>query len=142
MLIHETKIRVRYGEVDQMGFLYYGNYGLYYEVARAEMIREANYTYREMEEDGIVMPVLKLNIKYLRPAKYDQLIRIETTLQTFTNASFITFQHKLFNEENELINKGEVTLTFFNPQENKRTKMPKKLADFLVPHYPELNNFL
>ena len=76
MLIHETKIRVRYGEVDQMGFLYYGNYGLYYEVARAEMIREANYTYREMEEDGVVMPVLKLNIKYLRPAKYDQLIRI------------------------------------------------------------------
>jgi acyl-CoA thioester hydrolase len=74
----ETKIRVRYGETDQMGYLYYGYYALYYEVGRAEAIRELGFTYKQMEDMGIMMPVAELNAKYYRPAKYDDLITVKT----------------------------------------------------------------
>ena len=95
MVTGTTFIRVRYGEVDQMGFLYYGNYALYYEVARAEMIRNAGYPYSEMEKDGIVMPVVKMNSKFLKPAQYDQLIRVETIIKELHPHPFLTFHHKL-----------------------------------------------
>lgn len=135
MLISITTVRVRYGEVDQMGFLYYGNYGLYYEVGRAEMIREAGYPYGEMEKDGIVMPVVKMSIKFLRPAKYDEVITIETTMKELSQHPFVTFHHKLYNEQQELINKGEVTLTFFDPKTQKRVPMPEKLLSYLKPYF-------
>jgi acyl-CoA thioester hydrolase len=136
MLVSNTQVRVRYGEVDQMGFLYYGNYGLYYEVGRAEMIREAGYPYGEMEKDGVVMPVVKMNVKYLRPARYDELLTIETTMKELSQHPFVTFHHKIFNEQNELINKGEVTLTFFDPKTQKRVSMPERLLSYLKPYFP------
>ncbi len=135
MVTGTTFIRVRYGEVDQMGFLYYGNYALYYEVARAEMIRNAGYPYSEMEKDGIVMPVVKMNSKFLKPAQYDQLIRVETIIKELHPHPFLTFHHKLYNEDNLLLHVAEVTLTFFNPTTQKRTEMPEKLRNILVPHF-------
>ncbi len=135
MIKSETKIRVRYGEVDQMGFLYYGNYALFYEVARAEMIREAGYPYSEMERDGTVMPVVKMNSKFLKPALYDELITVETTMTELLNHPFITFYHKLYNEKQELIHKGEVTLTFYNPLTQKRVPMPERLRVILEAHF-------
>ncbi len=135
MITTVTHIRVRYGEVDQMGFLYYGNYALYYEVARADMIREAGYPYSEMERDGTVMPVVKMNAKFLKPALYEELIRVETTILELHKHPFITFHHKLFNEQNELIHKGEVTLTFYNPLTKKRVPMPERLRKILEPHF-------
>lgn len=135
MITSTTSVRVRYGEVDQMGFLYYGNYALFYEVARAEMIREAGYPYSEMEKDGTVMPVVKMNSKFLKPAKYDELIRIETSMLELPDHPFVTFYHKLYNEQNDLINKGEVTLTFYNPLTLKRVPMPERLRKILEPHF-------
>lgn len=117
---HITKKRVRYGETDQMGFMYYGNYCMYYEIARAEMIREYGYTYNNLEQDGVMMPIVKVNSKFLRPAKYDDLISIETEIKSLEQLPFITFFHKLFNEENELIHKGEVTLAFVDGKTGKR----------------------
>ncbi len=76
-----TQVRVRYGETDQMGYLYYGYYALYYEVGRAEAIRQLGFTYKELEDMGIVMPVAELNAKYLRPALYDNLITVKTILK-------------------------------------------------------------
>ena len=76
-----TQIRVRYGETDQMGYLYYGFYALYYEVGRAEAIRELGFTYRQLEEMGVMMPVAELNAQYFRPALYDDLITVKTCLQ-------------------------------------------------------------
>lgn len=136
MLTSKTSIRVRYGEVDQMGFLYYGNYALYYEVGRATMIREAGYPYSEMEKDGVVMPVVKMNAKFLRPALYDELITVETTLKELSIHPFVTFHHRLFNEQGELIHKGEVTLTFFDPATRKRVPMPERLLSYLKPYFP------
>lgn len=135
MMKSTTFIRVRYGEVDQMGFLYYGNYALYYEVARGDMIRNAGYPYNEMERDGTVMPVVKMNAKFLKPALYEQLIRVETTLSLMPKKSFITFIHKLYNEANELLHIGEVTLTFFNPKTQKRVEMPDRLYNILAPYF-------
>lgn len=135
MLKATTYIRVRYGEVDQMGFLYYGNYALYYEVARAEIMRENGYPYSNMEKDGVVMPVVNMKTKYLKPAHYEDLIRVETTILELRDIPFITFHHRLYNENNELINTGEVTLTFFNLATQKKVYMPEKLKNILLPYF-------
>lgn len=130
-----TQVRVRYAEVDQMGFMYYGNYAAYYEVARSVMIREAGYPYSEMEKDGTVMPVVKMNAKFLKPARYDELITIETEMQEASNYAFVTFFHKLFNEKNELLHKAEVTLTFYDPITQKRVPMPERLKQLIAPYF-------
>lgn len=135
MIVSTTQVRVRYAEVDQMGFMYYGNYAMYYEIGRASMIRDAGYTYSEMEKDGTVMPVVKMNSKFLKPALYDELITIETRMLELRDIPFVTFHHKLFNEKNELLHIGEVTLTFFNPVTQKRVDMPERLKSYLIPHF-------
>jgi acyl-CoA thioester hydrolase len=128
----ETKIRVRYGETDQMGFLYYGYYALYYEVARAELIRELGYPYSDMEKDGTVMPVVKVQAKYLRPARYDDLIRIQTEMEVHPKHPFVVFYHKFYNAAEDLIHKAEVTLTFFDPISQKRASMPLRLMEIIA----------
>ncbi len=128
---HTTTKRVRYNETDQMGFMYYGNYCLYYEVGRAEMIRDEGYTYNQLEKDGIAMPIVKVNSKYLRPARYDDLITIETEIKTLEQLPFITFHHNLYNEERDLIHKGEVTLAFVNSKTGKRSMPNQKMLNIL-----------
>jgi len=81
MFITETQIRVRYAETDQMNVVYYGNYAQYFEVARAESIRKLGFTYKEMEALGVIMPVVEMQTKYLRPAHYDDLLNIKTILR-------------------------------------------------------------
>lgn len=131
MFCHETEIRVRYGESDQMGYVYYGNYALYYEVARADMIRALGYTYNEMEQDGIAMPVVKMQSKYLRPACYDDLLIVKTTIKDIDSLPFITFYHDIFNVEKNLIHKAEVTLIFYNIEKKKRCMPDDKMLYIL-----------
>ncbi len=128
---HLSKKRVRYGETDQMGFMYYGNYCMYYEIARAEMIRDLGYPYRELEDDGIIMPIIKVQSKYLKPAKYDELITIETNIKSSTQLPFITFAHKLFNDKNDLIHMGEVTLAFVDKHTGKRCMPNERMMTIL-----------
>lgn len=127
MYIAETKIRVRYGETDQMGFLYYGNYALYYEVGRAEAIRDLGYTYKELEDVGVVMPVVELNSKYHRPAKYDNLITVKTMVKELPEGPFIKFHSELYSETGELLNTGVTTLVFYDPKAKKKIPMPDAL---------------
>lgn len=131
----ETKIRVRYGETDQMGYLYYGFYALYYEVGRAEAIRELGFTYKKMEDMGIMMPVVELNAKYLRPALYDDLITVRTILKELPEGSKIQFHSELYNEQGELLNKGVTTLVFYDPVKKEKTLMPAELLDKLKPYF-------
>ena len=135
MFISTTQIRVRYGETDQMGYLYYGNYALYYEVGRAEAIRQLGFTYRELEEMGIMMPVAELNIQYYRPALYDDLITVKTILKELPASSKIQFHSELFNEEGVFLNKGVTTLVFFDPKERKKINMPEELLSRLAPFF-------
>ncbi len=127
-----TQIRVRYGETDQMGYLYYGYYALYYEVGRAESIRELGFTYRQLEEMGIMMPVVELNAQYFRPALYDDLITVKTILKELPEGPKIQFHSELYNEQQQLLNKGTTTLVFYDSKEKKKINMPPQLAERLA----------
>ena len=127
--------RVRYGETDQMGYLYYGNYAQYYEIGRVEMLRSLGLTYKEMEEEqGVMMPVLSLQMRYVRPAFYDELLTIRTTLRRLPD-HFITFHVEIFNEKNKLINGGSVRLCFVDKKSNKSIFTPDNLIDKLRPFF-------
>jgi acyl-CoA thioester hydrolase len=135
MYTHSTEIRVRYGETDQMGYLYYGNYALYYEVGRTDAIRSLGLTYKWMEESGIALPVAECNLKYLRPAFYDELITVKTIIKEMPTDSRIQFHTEMYNEKNKLINKGVTTLVFFDIKARKKTEMPQALHDNLAPFF-------
>lgn len=122
MFSHTTKIRVRYADTDQMGYMYYGNYAEFYEVGRVEMLRSLGLTYKLMEESGIIMPVTELKCKYLKPALYDEEIKVKVIIDKMPSLR-IHFRYELFNEKDELINLGETTLVFID-QEKKKPCMP------------------
>lgn len=131
----KTLIRVRYGETDQMGYLYYGNYALYYEVGRTDAIRDLGLTYKEMEASGIMMPVAEVNIKYIRPALYDDLITVKTIIKEIPDGPKISFHSELYNEKGKLLNVGVTTLAFFDPVAKKTVNMPEVLRERLKPFF-------
>lgn len=138
MYTHEYQKRVRYGETDQMGYVYYGNYAQYYEIGRVEMLRSLGMTYKEMEQDmGIMMPVVNLEIRYLRPARYDELLTIKTTLQSLPGEKYILFHVEIFNEEGRLINGGSVRLCFVDIKSGKTVPPPEALMERLRPFFEE-----
>jgi len=124
MYSHSTKIRVRYGETDQMGYMYYGNYAQYYEVGRVEMLRSLGMDYAAMEASGIMLPVLELSCKFIKPAKYDQEITVKTTVDQLPGIR-IHFKYELFNDAEELINIGATTLVFVDMLKNKPCLPPE-----------------
>ncbi len=135
MYSHEYTKRVRYGETDQMGYLYYGNYAQYYEIGRVEMLRSLGLTYKAMEEEqGILMPVVSMQIRYVRPARYDERITIRTTLRQLP-ARFITFHMELFNEAGKLINGATVKLCFVSTENGQTIPAPKLLVNQLKPYF-------
>ena len=137
MLIHECTKRVRYGETDQMGYLYYGHYAQYFEIGRTEMIRSLGLSYQSMEaEHGVLMPVMTLQCRYVRPARYDEVITIRTTLRQLPERT-ITFHMELFNEKGKLVNGGSVKLCFVDAATGKSIPAPSYLIDKLSPHFAE-----
>jgi acyl-CoA thioester hydrolase len=134
MFENSTKIRVRYGETDQMGYMYYGNYAQFYEVGRVEMLRSLGLTYSGMEESGIKMPVLELQCKYLRPALYDEEITVNVIMDKMPGIR-IHFRYELFNEKNELINTGETLLVFVNMTTNRPCLPSQEFLDKLKPFF-------
>jgi acyl-CoA thioester hydrolase len=124
MYVHETKIRVRYSETDQMGYVYNGNYAQYYEVGRVEMLRSLGMSYQSMEQTGVMMPLLELKCKFIKPAYYDQEITIKTIVSKLPGVR-ILFDYELFNEEGELINLGHTTLVFFDMEKKKPCSPPE-----------------
>jgi acyl-CoA thioester hydrolase len=127
MLQSTTKIRVRYAETDQMGYVYYGNYAQFFEVARVEMLRDLGVSYKQMEATGVMMPVLEYTTKYIRPAKYDELLTIKTTVGTMPNTRII-FDFETYNEANELINVAQATLVFVSTETLRPCRAPQVLA--------------
>jgi len=124
MFSHSTKIRVRYADTDQMGYMYYGNYAEFYEVGRVEMLRSLGLTYKSMEDSGIIMPVTDLKCKYIKPAFYDEEITVKVFIDKMPTLR-IHFRYELYNEGDELINMGETTLVFID-KEKKRACLPSK----------------
>lgn len=134
MFTHTTKVRVRYGETDQMGYMYYGNYAEFFEVGRVEMLRSLGLTYRWMEEVGVMMPVLEMKCKYLKPALYDEEISIKVTMEKMP-AVKIHFKYELFNEKQELIHVGETLLAFIDMKRNRPSLPPQEFLDKVKPYF-------
>ena len=135
MFNSETTIRVRYAETDQMNVVYHGNYAQYFEVARAEAIRELGFTYKEMEASGVVMPIVELHTKFLRPAKYDDLLTIKTQLREMPADHRIEFHHEVYNEEGKLLTIGRIVLYFLDAKTMARSTMPEALAKHIQPYF-------
>lgn len=134
MFTAETQLRVRYAETDQMGYVYYGNYAMYFEVARVEAMRSAGFSYREMEENGVMMPVLESHIRYLKPGKYDELLKLKTTIPEMPGVR-IRFDYQVINELGEVITEGWTTLAFLKKDNHQPTRPPKNLLDLLKPFF-------
>ena len=132
MISHELEIRVRYGETDQMGYVYYGNYAQYFEMGRVEWLRHLNTSYKSMEDSGVMLPVLNLNVNYLKPAKYDDLLTLKTTLNKIPSAR-IEFNFEIYNEKSELLTTGFTSLVFIDMKKNRPIRCPDYLLKKITP---------
>jgi len=131
LITQTTTKRVLYAETDKMGYLYYGHYAMLYEIGRSELIRDLDLTYRHLEDElGVMMPVLELNSRYLRPAIYDDVLTIETSIVE-RPTKMITFHHKIYNQDQDLLNKGTVKLFFIDMATQKRVSIPSYLSSKL-----------
>ena len=135
MFTTETSIRIHYALTDQMGIVYHGHYAQFYEIGRTEAIRSLGYTYRDIEALGIIMPVVDIHSKFLRPAKYDDLITVKTTLKEMPVHHKIVFHSEIYNQLNQLLNVGDVTLYFMEAKTMRRCEMPDKLKEELLKYF-------
>jgi len=138
MFQHDIQIRVRYAETDQMGFVYYGNYATYFEVARVESFRQLGFSYKSMEEKGVMMPVLELKTKFIRPAIYDDLLTIRTYIKEMPHTR-IKFEYEVLNESGVLLNLGETSLVFVNSISRRPCAMPESFLKLLKPYFSSEN---
>jgi acyl-CoA thioester hydrolase len=134
MYTSQTEVRVRYGETDQMGYVYYGNYASYYEVARVESLRQLGFTYKELEEMDVMLPVLENKSKFLAAALYDDLLTIVTTIREKPGVR-IKFDYEIFNRHGKLINQGETLLAFVNKRTGKPCRPPAIFQKLLEPFF-------
>ena len=137
MFTHETKVRVRYAETDKMGYLYYGHYPKYYEIGRVEAMRDLGVRYLDLEDKGgIMMPVMSLNMRYVRPAYYDELVTVRTIIRRLPGLT-ITYHHEIYKENGDLVNGGSVKLCFVNMKTNESVPAPDILLEKLNPFFTE-----
>jgi acyl-CoA thioester hydrolase len=133
MFRSEIQLRVRYSETDRMSYVYYGNYAQYFEVARVEALRSLGITYKTMEDEGIMLPVLEYHIKYLRPAFYDDQLVIKTTIPSLPGAR-ILFEYETYRND-ELLNKASTTLVFVNSSTGKPCPAPDDILERMKKYY-------
>lgn len=129
-----TGIRVRYADTDQMGYVYYGNYARFYEIARVEALRNIDFTYKEMEDAGTMMPVYDNYSRYFQPARYDDLLSVKVTIAELPMAR-VVFEYEIRNQEYALIHTGRTTLVFLDKQTNRPVRAPKLLIEKLMPYF-------
>ncbi len=135
MYEYKTQVRVRYAEADPMNVVYYGNYAQYFEVGRVESLRSLGISYKELEEMGIMLPVVELNIKYLRSAKYDDLLTITTQIKELPVDHRIIFHQEIHNEQGKLLTIGMVKLYFMDENLGKRASMPNLMLEKLSSYF-------
>lgn len=129
-----TTVRVRYSETDQMGVVYHGNYAAFFEIGRTDALREMNLSYKQFEEEGVMMPVLDLSMNFHKSAYYDDLLIIKTSIHTMPSIR-TRFDYEIYNQKNELITTGHVTLVSVNTITRKPCKSPAILLEKLQPYF-------
>ncbi|MEO6488670.1 MAG: thioesterase family protein [Ferruginibacter sp.] len=135
MFSTETQIRIHYALTDQMGVVYHGHYAQLYEIARTESLRKLGRSYKDIEAIGIIMPVIDLYSRFLRPAKYDDMVTVKTILKELPVHHKIVFHHEIYNEAQELLNTGIVTLYFMEAKGMKKCEMPMLLREVLTDYF-------
>ena len=125
-----TNIRVRYGETDQMGVVYHGNYASYFEIARTEWLRNLGITYKELENKGIMLPVISLFFNFIKSAKYDDVLTIIVILKKNPLVK-IEFDYEIYNQKKEKISTGNSILAFMDMKTNKPLRCPDYILEKL-----------
>ena len=135
MLIHDvTDLRVRYFDTDQMGIVYYGNYARFYEIGRVETMRFIGIDYRELEDKGVGMPVYDMTTRFLRPARYDDILTVRVTVPQMPKTRML-FQYEIFNQHGQLLNTGTTTLVFVRSDSGRPCAAPPELVDVAKPFF-------
>ncbi len=134
MFTHQCTVRVRYAETDRMGFVYYGVYAQYFEVARVEALRSLGLSYKRMEDDGVMLPVHDLNVKYHKPALYDDLLTITTRITTLPSVR-IAFTYEVRNEAGDLLTEASTTLVFIDKSTGRPCRAPQALLDLFARYF-------
>lgn len=126
--------RIRYADIDQMGYMYYGNYAKLYEIGRVEALRSLGLRYRDLEETGIIMPVYENKSRFISPAKYDDLVTIRVIIKSLPKVRII-FHYEIYDEQKTLLHTGETTLVFVKTLNNKITTSPEEITERLLPFF-------
>ena len=134
MFIHTTTYRVRYADTDHMGYVYYGNYARLYEIGRVEALRSLGYSYKKMEDSGVMMPVYENKSRFIAPTLYDDLLTIKTTINSLPSAR-VVFHYEILNSSEKLVHTGETTLVFVKTENNRLTVAPKDLLEKLNSYF-------
>lgn len=134
MYSFDYNYRVRYADIDQMGYMYYGNYAKLYEIGRVEALRSLGLRYRDLEETGIIMPVYENKSRFISPAKYDDLVTIRVIIKELPKVRII-FHYEIYDEQQTLLHTGETTLVFVRTSNNRIATCPKEIADRLLPFF-------
>ena len=130
MKSHETYVKVRYAETDQMGVVYHGNYPQYLEIARIDWLESLGISYKNMEQEGIMLPVFELNLKYHQPITFNENIKIETRLRERPNVKII-FDYVIYNEDGKKVTSASSVLVFMDARTRKPIRCPKYIYDKL-----------
>ncbi len=130
MKSHKTLVKVRYAETDQMGVVHHGNYPQYLEIARLEWLSALGISYKNMEEEGIMLPVYELNLKYIKPVTFDENLTIETRLRELPNVKII-FDYSVFNEQGDLVTSATSVLVFMDSKTRRPVRCPQNILDKL-----------
>lgn len=133
MFMHETTIRVRYGETDQMGFVYHGDYAEFFEVGRVEALRSLGFPYRRLEEEGVMLPVHDLHVTYHQPARYDDQITVRTFIERIPSVRMV-FRYEVLSANGELLTEASTTLVFVDRASMRPCRAPQDLVDALAVH--------
>ena len=127
---NQIETRVRYAETDKMGVVYHANYLIYLEIARVEWLRNQGINYKDLEDSGIALPVVNINIDYRKSALYDDLLTIKTSL-TYYKGLKVIFESKIYNQEEKLLTEAQVTLVFVNIKTGKPIYPPVEMVEIL-----------
>jgi acyl-CoA thioester hydrolase len=134
MYVFEYTYRVCYADIDQMGYMYYGHYARLYEIGRVEALRNLGIRYRDLEEDGIIMPVYENRSRFIMPARYDELLTIKVILKQLPAARII-FEYEIENEEKQKIHHGVTTLVFMDQDKKRIIPCPESILTALKPFF-------
>ena len=133
----DIQIRVRYAETDQMGYVYHGNYAAYFEVARTEAFRQLGIRYRDLEAQGVGMPVGELHTRFRRPARYDDLLSIRVMLKELAEGSRVKFEYEIRNEAGDLLTEGYTLMVFVSTTNGRPVPIPDSVREKLTPYFSE-----